>query len=542
MDETIIKDIIRIARKWLKKEAAKIDSKQVIKDISVEVETGMGYFFILTIANLIALSGLIINSIPVIIGAMLISPLMGPILSVGFAFVTGDKFVWEKAAKKIAFSVILIIAVAAVATYLSPLKSITHQIISRIKPNLYDLAIAFFSGLAGAAAICTKKNYMTIVPGVAIATAVIPPLSVAGFGLGIADFKIFAGGFFLFFTNFVAIIIATVIVFFFYGFKPSLISEADVSSLKKRAAALTVVLVIISIPLIYTLQKSIAEVTLRNNIHGVLQKAFNNSRKSNLVNFNYIKGKNGVLLINAVVDTVTYLTKSETNEAEKNIKYTLNKNVKLYIEQIKVLPGGLEEEGAKHTILSIVPLKSQSDIIKNSREHALSVIKRISQNIDKIISPSKILNYSIGFNNKTQGIYVIMTVEKDRQFTKEEVSWIKRTISLKLNLPVSIKVYTTPFVQPLIFKTGETALSETMKKSLVSIRQAYDRDKNIRILINAYTGSTFYSKERLKLAGKRISAVIVVLNKKYKIPMTKIKTAVYKSKKSEAPYINITVH
>jgi len=155
----------------------------------------------LTLANLIALNGLIQNSSPVIIGAMLISPLMGPILSFGFAFITGDRFIWRKSIIKISLSIILIIGVAAVTTYLSPLKDITDEIVSRTRPNLYDLIIAFLSGIAGAIAICTKKNYITIVPGVAIATAVIPPLSVAGFGLGIWSWRIFVGGFLLFFPT-----------------------------------------------------------------------------------------------------------------------------------------------------------------------------------------------------------------------------------------------------------------------------------------------------------------------------------------------------
>ena len=79
------------------------------------------------------------------------------------------------------------LAIAVIATYVSPIKDITSEIISRTNPNLYDLIIAFLAGTAGAGAMCTGKNYLTVVPGVAIATAVIPPLSVAGFGIGTSN-------------------------------------------------------------------------------------------------------------------------------------------------------------------------------------------------------------------------------------------------------------------------------------------------------------------------------------------------------------------
>jgi uncharacterized hydrophobic protein (TIGR00271 family) len=156
--------------------ASRFNHEGVIKDVFLGVEITTGYFFILSLANLIALTGLIVGSAPVIIGAMLISTLMGPILSTGFAFATGNKTIWRRALTKVSLSVALTLAVAALASNFSPLQDITNEIAARTRPNLYDLLIAIFAGLAGAIAICTTKNYLTIVPDVAIATAVIPPL------------------------------------------------------------------------------------------------------------------------------------------------------------------------------------------------------------------------------------------------------------------------------------------------------------------------------------------------------------------------------
>src|SRR4030067_2202063 len=209
-------------KKWLESRAALVNHKSVIKDIYLEVDISAGYFLMLTIANLIALMGLITNSAAVIIGAMLISPLMGPILSSGFAFITGDVVIGKKALKKVSYSVVFTIVVAAFFTYLSPLQEVTNEIVARTRPNLYDLIIAVLAGTAGAIAICTKKGDINTVTGVAIATAVIPPLSVAGFGLGIGKLSIALGGVLLFFTNLVVIILVTYIVFYILHFKPGI--------------------------------------------------------------------------------------------------------------------------------------------------------------------------------------------------------------------------------------------------------------------------------------------------------------------------------
>ena len=463
MAKNILETVSEFIKEYLQKKASLIDRSAIIKDIHLEVEISAGYFLILSLANLIALTGLITNSIPVIIGAMLISPLMGPILSSGFAFITGDNFVWKKSLKKISLSVALTIIVAVIATYLSPLKDVTNEIMSRTKPNLYDLIIAFLSGTAGAIAICTKKNYLTIVPGVAIATAVIPPLSVAGFGLGIGKFNIFAGGFFLFFTNFVAIIISTCIVFYLYGFKPAVMSEQDISQLKKRVSALALLLFIISIPLVFTLYHSISEVKLRNNIQTALKKAINKERQSEVSKFNYFKEKNGGISINAVVNTTSYMKESEIETIEKNIRTSLNREVKLYLEQIKVQPGGLKEEVGPLPIPAIAEQKSASDIIRSSRENVITFVRQSSEKIEKIITPSTVSDFSVAFNDKTVGVSIKLKIRKDTRLSKEEIEWLKKMFADNLNLPVDLSVETVPFVPLLVFEKGETSLTHLLQ-------------------------------------------------------------------------------
>jgi uncharacterized hydrophobic protein (TIGR00271 family) len=536
----IFNTVSKFIKEYLQKKASLIDHSAITKDIHLEVEISAGYFLILSLANLIALTGLITNSIPVIIGAMLISPLMGPILSSGFAFITGDNFVWKKSLKKISLSVALTIIIAVIATYISPLKDVTNEIMSRTRPNLYDLIIAFLSGTAGAIAICTKKNYLTIVPGVAIATAVIPPLSVAGFGLGIGKFNIFAGGFFLFFTNFVAIIISTCIVFYLYGFKPAAMTEQDISQLRKRVAALAILLFIISIPLVYTLYHSISEVKLRNNVKTALKKAINKERQSEVFKFDYSKEKDGILSINAVINTTSYMKESEIETIEKNIRTSLNSKVKLYLEQIKVQPGGLKEEVGLLPKPAVTQQKSVSDIIRSSRENVITVVRQSSEKIEKIIAPSTISDFSVAFNNRIVGVSIKLQIRRDSRLSGEETEWLKKMFAADLNLPVDLSVETLPFVPLLAFEKGETSLTDEIKKALIPVKDAYMKVNSIFIKIEAYPESSLSYQKRMKVAEQRINNITTVLTHEYKIPESQIKTVTVK-KAVKKPAVKIII-
>jgi uncharacterized hydrophobic protein (TIGR00271 family) len=531
--------IYSIIKQWLAEKASLVDSPAVSKTVHDEVEISAGYFLILSIANLIALCGLIMNSSPVIIGAMLISPLMGPILSFGFAFVTGDRGIWRSSVKKISVSVVLTILVAAIATYLSPLKDLTAEILSRTKPNLYDLIIAFLAGVAGAGAICTRKNYMTIVPGVAIATAVIPPLSVAGFGIGTGNFAIFFGGFFLFFTNFVAIILSTCAVFSFYGFRPAIFLREEFSKLKKRFAFLTGVLILISVPLVYTLHKTISEVRLRSSIRDSLRHELDREKRSRLATFSYAEQKGKPLRINAIVNTVDYFRDNEIRAAEKNIAESLRHKVVLDLEQIKVQSGGLREEAiVKPPPPPVQPEKPPWEVVRDLQGKVISLVGRSAVKIDRIISPAKILDYSVTFRENSSTLSLYCRIQRDDQFSDAERLWMQRMLAGDLNLPVDLRVETIPFVPLLLFRHGETELSDETAKSILAVRDVYSRDPNIIIRLEAFAGNV--RKERNAVLSKRLNGIKEVLVKECKVPEGRVKTVI-NDRRMQAPAVRLSV-
>ena len=182
--------------------------------------TSLNYWLEIVFSAGIAALGLVLNSPAVIIGAMLISPLMGPIMAAGLALAAGDFYLAVKAIANLAASVSLAIGFSALIVWLLPFHSITGEILARTNPTLLDLAIALFSGLAGSVAVCRfgAGEAVTTLPGVAIAVALMPPLCTVGFGLGSgANTRIMGGAGLLFLTNLVAIVASAFVVFLLTG-------------------------------------------------------------------------------------------------------------------------------------------------------------------------------------------------------------------------------------------------------------------------------------------------------------------------------------
>ena len=164
--------------------------------------------WILACAIMIASVGLNVNSTAVIIGAMLISPLMGPIVASGFALGIYDFALLRSALKNLLIATLASLIVSTIYFYLSPFKDVQSELLARTAPNIYDILIAFFGGLVGVIAV-TRVEKGNPIPGVAIATALMPPLCTAGYGLATGNLSFFLGALFLYSINCVFICIAT---------------------------------------------------------------------------------------------------------------------------------------------------------------------------------------------------------------------------------------------------------------------------------------------------------------------------------------------
>lgn len=162
----------------------------------------------LVFAIMIASVGLNVNSAAVIIGAMLISPLMGPIVGAGFALATFDDELLRRSGRNLAAAVLISLVVSTIYFALSPIETAQSELLARTRPSFYDVLIAFFGGAAGIVAI-SRQHFSNIIPGVAIATALMPPLCTAGYGLANGRLEMFGGALYLFIINGVFISTAT---------------------------------------------------------------------------------------------------------------------------------------------------------------------------------------------------------------------------------------------------------------------------------------------------------------------------------------------
>ena len=203
-----IKTIIRQAGDYFNLRDDKEDEREVIASVSSGVVFRGTNLWILIFAILIASLGLNVNSTAVIIGAMLVSPLMGPIIGMGLSVGINDFDLLKRALKNYGIATLISVVTAAVYFLISPLNEARSELLARTSPSLYDVLIAFCGGAAGVLALTTKSKGQ-VIPGVAIATALMPPLCTAGYGLATAQWSYFFGAFYLYFINSVFIALST---------------------------------------------------------------------------------------------------------------------------------------------------------------------------------------------------------------------------------------------------------------------------------------------------------------------------------------------
>lgn len=188
------------------------DPHTTIDTISKSVEFRGVNVWILVFAIVVASIGLNMNSTAVIIGAMLISPLMNPIMGLGLGVGISDNDLIRKSLKNLLIMVVVSLIASTTYFLLTPLSDAQSELLARTKPTIFDVLIALFGGLAGIVASSRKQEKVTVVSGVAIATALMPPLCTAGYGLGTGQFVYFFGAFYLFFINSFFIALATFIM------------------------------------------------------------------------------------------------------------------------------------------------------------------------------------------------------------------------------------------------------------------------------------------------------------------------------------------
>lgn len=224
------------------------DKQKTLQTVTSNITFTGSNLWILAGAIFVASIGLNVNSTAVIIGAMLISPLMGPIVGSGFALAIYDFDLLKKSIINLFIATLVGLIVSTIYFYVSPFKEAQSELIARTSPNIYDVLIAFFGGLVGVIAI-TRVEKGNPIPGVAIATALMPPLCTAGFGLATGNFKFFFGALFLYAINCVFICISTFTIVKYLKYPSK--KDADVKHQKRLKYGMTAIIVLMLLPSTY---------------------------------------------------------------------------------------------------------------------------------------------------------------------------------------------------------------------------------------------------------------------------------------------------
>ena len=311
-----------------------VDHPFVLERVHADSHWSARFAFMITMSGGIAILGLLLSSPAVIIGAMLISPLMGPIIGLGFALAVLD---WQEVRRSLvalAGGTLLAVGFTAGVVVLSPLQDITPEILARTRPNLFDLLVAIFSALAGGYA--TVRGRGETIVGVAIATALMPPLAVVGFGLATGNMLIFGGAFTLYLTNFIAIALSAMMVARFYGFGARLSPRQT----QQQVIGLALVLIALTVPLALSLRQIAWEAWAARTIRSAVEAEFGEGSRVASLDPNFAGEE---VRVRATVFTETLRDKAAV-DLERRLSARLQRPVRLRMSQILVNQGNNRAE------------------------------------------------------------------------------------------------------------------------------------------------------------------------------------------------------
>lgn len=379
-------------------------------------------FIILMCAIIIASIGLNMNSVAVIIGAMLISPLMGSIIGIGYGVGTYNAELLKSAFKILGISIVISIITSTIYFKLTPITTAGSEILARTSPTIWDVIIAFVGGIAGMIGL-TRNKSSNVIPGVAIATALMPPLCTSGYGIATKQIEIFLGAGYLFFINGFFISISTFIVTKALGVPTK--TSVDTEKQKKIKRFIITLSIIVMIPSMISAIAMIRETINDKNLNDFINKELQQQYVLNKI----IDEKNNTITLVTMGDRITT---NDLNELNKKLSYYGLGDKKLIINQDKSDLSIIEkymnnikndENSLKNNMEGIIKNKH----IEINNEAISKEIKAIYPEIKKLY-----IGYLDGETQKDSGIPIIVIYSENEDLKNSLVNienWFKMRIN-----------------------------------------------------------------------------------------------------------------
>ena len=371
--------------------------------------------WVLMFAVFIASLGLNVNSTAVIIGAMLVSPLMGPITGIGLSLGINDFDMLKSAWRNFLLMVVVSLVVSTAYFIISPISTVRSELLARTTPTTYDVLIAFFGGLAGMVAQTRKDKAVTVVSGVAIATALMPPLCTAGFGLATGNLNFFFGAIYLFTINAVFIAVATYLVVLLLRYEKKM--ALDVAQQKKHNRYMTLIIVLVGVPSILFGAHIVRRTAFEENVDRYVNNVFQ-FNKTMIVDytkeFRYEGGTSkveirlvGEPLSEDVIDNARaqmgdyglHKTELVVKQAENDARLDISRLQKSYADIIEDKNEQIRE--LRRRLASLTPADTLS---------TADISKEMAHVVDNIASVS-LSKHTAYANGQPKGSYVVAVVK-----------------------------------------------------------------------------------------------------------------------------------
>ena len=309
---------------WVKEKATPIASlNRGLWRLSVP---SFSFHFMLMLSAIISTLGLLANSVAIIIGAMIIAPLMGPIVSMAYSVAMGNRKLLRRSSLTTLKGVILTVAASWLTASIIGLENMESEILSRTNPTLIDFGIAMAAGLAGAFTQ-TRRSIADAIPGVAIAVALVPPLSVIGIGLGLGEGEIAFGAFLLFSTNLICIIFFGSLVFLFQSY-------GNLDRAKKGLAMSTLIMFALGVPLTLSMRELIIKKNVTSQVSKLIieeSKTFANADFNSIT----VTPRKGYLQIGLEVSApVDSISQTQIDHLKKFLTQKIQRPIDLRVEVI----------------------------------------------------------------------------------------------------------------------------------------------------------------------------------------------------------------
>lgn len=400
----------------------------VVKDITAGSEPGIRFYLLLTTSALIAAFGLIANSTAVIIGAMLVSPLMTPIIGSSLGLVIGDTKLFANSLRSVVVGTVLAILFSALLGFLPLALEATPEMLLRVRPTLLDLCVAVLAGFAGAYAMIDEKVSPAL-PGVAIAVAIVPPLANTGICLSLGYYSGAFGSFMLFFANFLSILLVASATFIAAGMSPSSNLKKDKHFMRSFLVAV-IGFIVVATFLTYSLVTIVKERKLKDTIETTLNNQFDKLHSTSVDSYVY-DVEDGRLFILASVRSPIVMTPKDIKKLQDAFEDKINMPIELIVRSI--ISNDVSATGSANAIMD----QNLDGFFINKDLNPDQVLIRQSEQVilEQLSHWPKMRLVNTELIQIKRGTTILATVTGFRLLTDREITSIENKMREKLGNP-----------------------------------------------------------------------------------------------------------